>query len=108
MQELIGTSQTVELARNFDIRRNYPTNKSLKSKHGSGPAMGGEAGGAAALTASSEPKSSAVMGKCRCRRLSGWTSVSKEAEYRDRGRAHSGSRGVDCTCAPIREGKRGK
>lgn len=39
---LIGTSQTVQPARNFDIRRNYRTNKSIKSKHGSGPAAGWE------------------------------------------------------------------
>lgn len=32
---LIGTSQTVQAPYNFDVRRNYQTNKSLKSKHGS-------------------------------------------------------------------------
>lgn len=34
-RRLIGTSQTVQAPHNFDVRRNYPTNKSLKSKHGS-------------------------------------------------------------------------
>lgn len=40
-RRLIGTSQTVQAPHNFDVRRNYPTNKSLKSKHGSSEGGGG-------------------------------------------------------------------
>lgn len=40
-RRLIGTSQAVQAPHNFDVRRNYPTNKSLKSKHGSSGGGGG-------------------------------------------------------------------
>lgn len=43
-RRLIGTSQTVQAARNFDVRCNYRTNKSLKSKHGSSGGVGGVGG----------------------------------------------------------------
>lgn len=102
---LIGTSQTVEPARNFDIRRNYRTNKSLKSKHGSGPAVAGGRSGRgikpppAALTASSSPNNQR------------WESVGLQAiaasRHGDEREERSGARSrqlsqmsVHCTCVP--------